>query len=158
MRCYLVSINLGSRSMSCSEKLTVDLTGEETGPPPYQRGRSELSIPIEMIPPCQFPPLRALRGKGISRKRERIRKNKGVASLSNKPRQLRRGEYSRKKKRSLLQLLTTGDPLKLATFVVIKITGRKVAAYIPKISEQLQNPRAGCVTVVCTITASSATT
>ena len=144
--------------MSCSAKPIVDLTGEETGPPPYQRGRSELSIPIEMISPCQFPPLRALRGKGISRKRERIRKNKGVASLSNKPKQLRHGEYSRKKKRNQLQLLTTGDPLKCVAFVVIKTTGRKIAAYIPKMSEQLLSPHAECAIAGYTTTASFATT
>ena len=99
MRCCLALIDLDSQSMSCSGKSTADLIEGEIGLPPSKKDKSELSTLIEMIPPCQSLLRRVHLGKGISPRRERTPRNRGVASLSNKPRQLFRRVFKKKEKK-----------------------------------------------------------
>ena len=155
MRCSLALIDVDSQSMSCSENHIVDQTGEEIGPQPSKKGRSELSTQTETIPPCQFPLHQVLRGKGTSPKRERIPRNRGVSSLSNKPKQLRHAEFSRKRKGSLLLLLTTGNRQKIAVFAVILTIGHKTAASMLRMSEQLPSLPVECAMKACIIVANS---
>ena len=112
----------------------------------------------EMIPPCRSLLHQVLRGKGISTKRERIPRNRGVASLSNKLRQLRHGEFFRKRKRSLLRdkLLTNGNCRKIAVYAVMLTIGHKIVASTPRMSKQLPNLPVECAMKACIIIANSA--